>query len=272
MILLSDGPESFANTYYKGDLGQIPAEFSNQFSLMEGPTVDRVSHLIDLSPCQTADEERNLFATQLFTKTSFGTFLPPPRGSHPQPSFLPPLPNNDTDLTWYLPKTSGIFLVKRNSALTSSPLELPGKIFLAKPFMLMVEQGDIAIPNLILSELEDEAPKVLCSLIAVNGNIFLGTEQEIDAFLIAFNPSAGGRLKSGPGVTKMNIFGGLSIWEMGLHSNLNGQTTMENFPDGGTLRYNPRFNPAHAKFLAAARTLLLEDREIAVEFSGAGES
>ncbi|MBF0410836.1 MAG: hypothetical protein HQM10_26050 [Candidatus Riflebacteria bacterium] len=86
------------------------------------------------------------------------------------------------------------------------------------------------------------------TIIALEGNIQLDTRDEIDAYLVAFFPGTGamaqgGRLLSGPaGVTKMNVFGGVAVWEMGLYDTEVRPTTMSAFPDGGLIRYNIRFN------------------------------
>jgi hypothetical protein len=44
---------------------------------------------------------------------------------------------------------------------------------------------------------------------------------------------------------------------------------MERFPQGGSIRYNPRFNPALADSYALSRVFVLEEKARSVQVGGA---
>lgn len=245
-----DGDNPLDNYFFKGDL----AKFTTSLDQLG----NRVTHIIDLSTCQNLAQEKALFETLLFSK---------------EEHFTPPGHSAGAGGTWFIPKASGIFYVKRRDGAGGSEiLELPGNLFIRNSLILVFGEGDVQISNQIYSTLSDGAPEKLCTIVAMKGNIRLGTEEEIDAYLVALKKGSGssaqgGRLLAANGIKKMNIFGGLAIWEMGLHP-MDVPTTMGDFPSGGSIRYNPRFNPGIEAFYNKSRVFIMEDKPSSILVSG----
>jgi hypothetical protein len=243
------------NTYFSGDLTNFTLD-------AQSPIFQRISHEIDLTGCKDTAEESKRFQSLLFTKYSNVT----PQMDH-QPA---------SNGTWYIPRRSGIFLIKRRSG-AGYPLVLPGPIALAQSLIFLVDNGDIEIPDTVLSSLDQQtngAPLCLCSIIALQGNIRIGTDKEIDAFLVALKKgfgesSQGGRILSANSqVTSLKVFGGLAAWEIGRYPGKTTKNTMEDFTAGGVLKYNPWFNPGKPEVYGQSRSFLLEDRNRATILSG----
>ena len=262
-----DGAAPHDNFFFEGDLRDftIPA-FSHPTA--PNPLRARVTHLVDLSKCTSRPAEETLLSSLLFALKVFPPASPPP--GHPLA----------VAGSWYIPKQPGIFFIKRRRDGSGNPasdhLSLPGQIYLPTSAVLILEKGDLVIPSKIISPLVDGAPYNLFSLVALEGNIILKTSSEIDAYLVALKKgsgfsSPGGRLLSDGGITRMNIVGGLAIWEMGLYSAPSPTTvatTMNNFPDGGSLTYNPRFNPSLPGFYEQSRMFIMEDKASSIVVSG----
>lgn len=263
----TDGANPHDNYYFEGDLAQftIPA-FSN--TAVPNPLKNRVTHLVDLSKCTSRAAEESLLSNLLFALKVYPFSAPPP--DHPLAAAG----------SWYVPKQPGNFFIKRRRDGAGNPasdrLSLPGQIFLTTSAIIILEKGDLVIPAKILSPLQDGVPVSLLSLIAIEGNIVLTTNSEIDAYLVALKrglgfSSPGGRLLSDSGITRMNIVGGLAIWEMGLYqapSPTTVATTMNNFPEGGTITYNPRFNPSSPQFYPQSRLFIMEDKASSIVVAG----
>jgi len=120
-----------------------------------------------------------------------------------------------------------------------------------------------------------DAPEKLLSLAALGGNIILDTDKPVHAYLLAQRKGPGGGRGGGKllcgssnGQRRMDIFGGLAVWEIGLYpDDSSTRTTMTDFTGGGKIRYNPRFNPS-APGYAASREFLPEDKPSSLEISG----
>lgn len=248
----TDGEDPTKNKFFEGDLSSFRIDPAN-------PLGDRVTHYIDVSLCEETTAELSQFTNLVFSKLE---------------SYTPPGHPASVQGTWYIPKFPGILLVRRNPQLAGTPLALPGKIYLTKSLVLCVNEGDFQINDRILSPLVDGVPSSLFSLISAKGNIRLGTSDEVDAYLVALKPgtganSQGGRLLSAGGNTTMNIFGGLAIWEMGLYPANDVPTTMRDFPGGGTIRYNPRFNPSFGELYSFSRQFVVQDVGENIAIAGA---
>ena len=184
------------------------------------------------------------------------------------------------DNTWWVPQRTGIFYVRRRGvAVGGDQLELPGKIYVHQPLIIIVEDGDLKIPKEIRSKQVNGAPEKLFTLIARTGNIYIDTVSQLDAYLVALargplgrNYRGGGRVLAGTGVTKLNIFGGLAAWELGQYYNSSdvptGGSPIDQFYKGGRLQYNPRFNPA-APTYAESHVFVMEDKASEMLITGA---
>ncbi|MBI3038206.1 hypothetical protein HYY75_04015 [bacterium] len=235
-----EGPPTPDNTYFSGDLRAFQVEQSN--------LMGRITHVVDLSEAGDLDDENNQVKNLFYLKNG----------------------------KW-VPKSSGIYYVKRRPG-ASEKIKLPGKINLNPPnvnrsMMLIFDKCDVEIPDVIESEYVQDSPKNLFSVIALKGSIFLGTSNEIDAYLVALNPgdgtNPGGRLLAN-GVKKMKIFGGVAVWEMGLGPAYATTMDADNFYEGGKISYNPRFNPSSSLY-PSTRIAILEDKASVIEITG-GES
>jgi hypothetical protein len=235
------------NVYFCGDLTKLTINDHNLLS--------RVTNIIDLTDCADLADEGNRLRDQLFAPTTAAHSL---------------------GTGWWQPRRSGIFLIRRK---TAQPLPLPGKIALDKSLIIIFNDGDLVIPDEIKSPLLNGAPEFLLTLVSLKGDIVLKTAAPICAYLVALWPgnpanggAGGGRLLSS-GVAEMNVFGGVAVWEMGLYRN--GQpeprtgigTTMSNFPRGGNIFYNPRFNPS-AETYPRHIHFIMEDRPSQILVTG----
>lgn len=246
-----DGADPVDNTYFKGNLAC--------FKIANDNLLARVTHIIDLSGCPDQTSEDAAFATHLFQPTN-------------------PL-TEPTYSGYFKPKKKGIFFVKRRAGVVSGgdKLSLPvgNGIFVNQNFIIIVDRGDVLIPRKIRANKPSllDAPSKLFTLVALEGNLLLGTHEEVDAYLVALNPgpgagAGGGRLLCSNPVKEMDIFGGLAVWEMGLYQNNTAATTMSTFPNGGKIRYNSRFNPTSPLY-PASREFIPEDIASAIEVTGA---
>ncbi|RCK73125.1 MAG: hypothetical protein OZSIB_2622 [Candidatus Ozemobacter sibiricus] len=59
----------------------------------------------------------------------------------------------------------------------------------------------------------------------------------------------------------------MAAWEMGLYRSDNVRTTMGDFTGGGSIKYNPRFNPS-SDLYPASRVFVMEDRPSQVLVTG----
>lgn len=210
------------NFYFQGNL--------RSYAINESNLLSRITHYLNLSFAVDAAQEQAAFKDMMFTSLGANVFAP---------------------------KIKGIVSVIRRTvaAGTLQPLELPGHIKFDKPFILIVNDGDLKIPAKVeCTSLTpgDGVPKALCSLVALQGNILVGTPSVIHAYLIALNrPTTligpGGRVLGADGNATLNVYGGVACWEMGLYGPDSGDTsltTMKSFTNGGEIRYNPMFNPS----------------------------
>ncbi|MBF0543116.1 MAG: hypothetical protein HQM08_01720 [Candidatus Riflebacteria bacterium] len=238
------------NLFFRGNLGS--------FEINDRNLLRRVSHIIDLINAPDQATEDALFADHLFYK------IPPG-----QPS-----------AGWWRPQKRGIFYVRRRSGAGSEKLRLLPQgtegngLQLDQNITIIVSDGNILIPTSVRSPMDQGAPKFLFSLVALSGDIYLGTGSEIDAYLIALkkssSPGDGGKLMAHGGNTGMNIFGGVAVQEMGCYENNSYSSTMSNFPFGGTIKYNPRFNPSSPVY-PASRDILIEDKTSRILIKGGNE-
>ncbi|RCK79017.1 MAG: hypothetical protein OZSIB_0359 [Candidatus Ozemobacter sibiricus] len=260
-IRFKEGGTTPDDIYFRGNLANFDVRASN---LMQ-----RVTHVIDLASCTSAAEERELLERSLFYRE---TALPPLPADPPGLTAVsPPL----TTPVYRLQKRGILMILRRkdggvNNGPSWGPLDLPGPLLLDKSAILIVGNGDVRIAKPIRSPELHGCPYWLCSVVCLQGNIILGTTEQVDAYLTALAPGTpGGRLLSaGPGINRMNIVGGLAIREMGLANPPTGQSTMEHFPQGGTIRYNPRFNPSLPAQYAMSRVFVLEEKARSVVVGG----
>lgn len=220
----------------------------------------RVTHYLDMTDALNLAEENDRFKDFLFR----------PANSLDSPP---------TSSGWYVPKKAGIFFIRRRSSVPSSLdytdyLSLPGKIWLTKPLIVIIEKGNILIPETVQAKITNGCPQTLFTIVSLDGNIILGTKDEIHAYLVALKPNTGSAGSGGKllalnsSIKRMNIFGGLAVWEVGLYRNDNVRTTMGDFTDGGVIRYNPRFNPS-SELYPASRIFVMEERASQIEVTGA---
>ncbi len=235
------------NVFFNGDLCR--------FRITDSNLLGRISHFLLLTDSANVTQEN----------TRFRDFL-----------FRPSTSSDPCGSNWWIPKRTGIFYVKRRSSASSGGdrLILPGKIYLDRPLIIIVEKGDIEIPSAVESPITGGAPANLFTLVALEGDLYLGTSSQIHAYLVALNPGAGGgsgggRLLSAHpnSIRSFQIFGGLAIWEMGLYQADTVRTTMGDFTDGGTIQYNPRFNPGGETY-PSSRVFLMEDKASEVAITG----
>ncbi|MBF0410839.1 MAG: hypothetical protein HQM10_26065 [Candidatus Riflebacteria bacterium] len=249
--------------------------------------LNRVTHVLDFSSCSDQKQENQKLAELLFNHPGDDTDLSFNRGVGSEDyftqAFFNQIPGQKDK--WHVPKMPGIFYINRRNtlmgksphvpAVTDQALSLPGPILLQNHLIIIVDRGDIIIPGPIISPRDPNGfPKFQMTIIALEGNIQLDTRDEIDAYLVALFPGTGataqgGRLLSGPaGVTKMNVFGGVAVWEMGLYDTEVRPTTMSAFPDGGLIRYNIRFNHDQGELYKESRQLVVSDFDQSVIITG----
>ncbi|NLI77892.1 MAG: hypothetical protein GX442_15820 [Candidatus Riflebacteria bacterium] len=241
------------NCYFSGNL--------MAFRFTAGNLLGRVTHYLDLSDCASQGEEDDRLKDLLFRPAVAADGAP-------------------GTTNWWVPKRAGIFYAKRRTTVSTGGdrLSLPGRVWLTKPFILIVEKGDLTIPQKIESPVSGGAPETLCSLVVLEGNLLVGTTDEIHAYLVALNPGPGGHggggrvLSADPpptgSVRRLNVFGGVAAWEMGLYRSDPVRTTMGDFTDGGSIRYNPRFNPS-SEVYPASRMFLMEEKASQILITGA---
>ncbi len=217
------------NCYFFGDMGQFTVAASGLVS-------NRITNIIDLSRCVSADEENEKIEKALFKEL-----------------------DKDGE-TVNEPRKSGIFLVKRRREATrqfdDALLLSSRKVFLSAPLIVITDRGSLNIGHDIVADLKDGAPEVLCSLAVANGDIYLsgnGVQRTVHAFLIAVGSGCGRLLKPASMAAapdSFEIFGGLAVSELGLYQDPSADprsdvgSTMMHFPAGGKIIYNPRFNPS----------------------------
>jgi len=218
----------------------------------------RVSHIVDLSGCANQTEENQLFANTLFAKITAS--------------------EDAAHAGWWKPRRKGVFYIRRRNA-PGQPLAVPTAgvpgIWLNQNMMIITDRGDLSIGNTIVAPMAGDAPEKLLSLAALGGNIILDTDKPVHAYLLAQRKGPGGGRGGGKllcgssnGQRRMDIFGGLAVWEIGLYpDDSSTRTTMTDFTGGGKIRYNPRFNPS-APGYAASREFLPEDKPSSLEISG----
>lgn len=240
---LADVKNSYDNQYFKGNLKKFAFVSTSKAKNLIG----RITHLIDLSYASKEDEDK-IFAESVFVKKD-GNFIP---------------------------LFNGIILVRRNNANSESQgLSLPAPIKLDRSQIIVIDQGDLIIRGGIESPMvatyDGFAPRNLLTLVVVSGNIFLNTSEEIHAYLVALKEGAadgsGGKLLSSNSAARINVFGGVAVHEMALYQNGGPRTTMSDFPGGGVIKYNPRFNPS-AEFVSDYRIFICGDKNDMVSLRG----
>ncbi len=235
ILFTENGGAGFDNTFFRGDLSKYQLDPESL-----GNLAGRITDVIDLTGCQNPTDEKQMFHDHLFLK------------------------NNQTASL----KRSGIYLVLRADNKAGTQLHFPTEdLTLDRDIIIIVSQGDILLPGKIKANMVDSAPDKLCTIVALNGNIYLGTDDEIHAYLVAINPkidnNIGGRLLCSNQSREMKIFGGLAIRTMGVFKAGGDRTTMGDFFKGGKLRFNPRFNPSSPvypdsrKFIADEKNVVL---------------
>ena len=243
------------NCYFYGNLAEIKIDATNS-NLYE-----RVTEILDLSKQTSVESESKAIEQFLFKKVGSG--------------------NNAVNV----PRRSGIFQIIRNPNLDereSSAIRISSrKIRLDKSLIVIVSNGSIEIASDIESELKDGAPLHLASIIAEYGDIYLsgnGTKRKIHAYLTALGKAneaphdqVGRLLKvANIGLNSFEIFGGLAVKRIGMdcqYISNNMKSTMTNFPYGGTIRYNPRFNVSLPLY-ADAYELIVERSASRVTITG----
>ncbi|MBF0409992.1 MAG: hypothetical protein HQM10_21795 [Candidatus Riflebacteria bacterium] len=239
------------NLYYRGNLAE--------FEVSDKNLIRRSTHVIDLFDAPDQATEDQLFADHLFQK----------------------IPPTEPNANWWKPNKKGIFFVRRRSGCGNENLRLLPQgqegngLLLDKNFIIIVSNGNVLIPSTIKAPLDKGAPKYLFSLAALAGDICIGTGAEIHAYLIALKksggvPGGGGKLMSHGGNSSFNIFGGVAVHEMGCYKDNAYPSTMSNFPFGGVIKYNPRFNPCSPVY-PAAWEVLVEDKTSRVRVKGGNE-
>jgi len=248
--------------YFRGNLSNmrvaLPKSAADPTHLLR-----RTTHIINLSDFQDQKTEDEALAGHLFAPANSSV--------------------NPAAAGYLAPKSKGIFFIcRRKNMALGDKLRLPGGksgeggLFIDQNLIVIVDKGDLLIPNEIKSNIDpnDGTPEKLFSLVALDGDIYLGTSKQIQAYLVALKPhepasgnKPGGRLL-GDGVTKMNIFGGVAVTEMGLYTSNTVRTTMEDFVEGGSIKYNPRFNPGSPTY-ASSREFILENKNSFVQVKGA---
>lgn len=239
--------------YFHGDLGDYNIQDTSKEGLFR-----RITNTIDLTNI-AAGEQDKWFQSALFR------------------------PSNADDSCgtgFWIPSRSGIFYVQRPENADQPQLSLPGKIYVDKPLIILINKGNIVIRDTITTgnpaRLEN-----LFSIVAIDGDILVDPQTtEIHAYLTALKPGnnfagGGGRLLSTSKLetNSLNITGGLAAWEIGLYFNSNDDpctgkgTTMEHFPAGGSITYNPYFNPSSPLY-ERSRTLIFQDAPWMIQYQG----
>jgi len=240
---LPAGTSTLDKIYFKGNLKDFALISNEQARNLPG----RTTHLIDIRDREAAQEDK-AFHESVFIKRN-GV---------------------------YYPQFNGIMLVRRSEVNGAArALTMPAPLELDRSLVIMVDNGDLLISGPITSPMAatygGEAPQHLLTLAALQGNIQLGTAQEIHACLVALKHGTGqgdgGRLLSASNNHEINIFGGLAVHEMALYPASGFRTTMADFYRGGTIRYNPRFNPS-SDFYREYRTLIVADKSDLIKFQG----
>lgn len=241
---------SVDDLFFQGDLVDLAMTAAN----LPG----RVSHIVDLSSCANQAQENQLFANTLFTKITAA--------------------EDPAHAGWWRPRRKGVFYIRRRPS-PDQPLGIPSAgipgLWLDQNMMIIIDRGDLAITNTILSPLTGGAPEKLLTLAALGGNLILDTDKPVHAYLAAQKKGPGGGRGGGKllcgssnAPRRMDIFGGVAVWEMGMYPDDGStRTTMTDFTGGGRIRYNPRFNPSSPGY-AAAREFLPEDKPSSLEISG----
>ncbi len=241
------------NCYFSGNLADMTVYDSSLISA-------RITHKLDLTKCETKEEEQEALEKFLFAGARSGTEK-----------------LNRTD-------KSGIFLVTRRKGVSESfadALTLSRQpVALDRSLIVIIDRGSLIISHDVISPLKDGAPEVLCTVALVNGHFFLdgkGYKREIHAYLAALHPAAGRLLKpartSGP--VSFIIRGGLALNEAGLYESPDADplshlgTTMLHFPGGGEIHYNPRFSPSYRQSAENSRLLVIEDSAGRSQVTGA---
>ena len=213
----------------------------------------RVTHFVDLRGIKNESQIKDILGSQVFSRTYTG----------------------DTVTGFELNK-SGIFLLLRDKTDGDITLDLP--ITLSRPGILILERGDLVIKGKIVDPkpLPDGTPTQLFSLIALDGNIKVPGNAEVQAYLVALRdslssqPGAGGRIlcTTAGNANRLFVRGGVACFEMAPDAQTAGRSTMDQFKGGGVIRYNPFFNPSGENY-AKSYALVLQDCNSAVEIRGA---
>lgn len=240
------------NCYFYGDLSQVRVAEDNKNSNL----FERVCEIIDLTEADSIEAEDKMVEKALFSQQKINGQM------------------------FNVPRKAGIFYVVRkpdtptdlNKALRISSK----KIMVTQPFIVLINRGSLILEHDIDSTFKDQAPEKLASFILEYGDFFLSgqsSELVVCAYLAALGnnvPSDSvGRLLSSGKVNQFEINGGLAVKEIGLHNdaNKNNQTTITNFPMGGIIRYNSRFNPSLSSY-ADAYELVVESGNPNIVVSG----
>jgi len=252
--------------YFHGSLREY--NFPIDFGYAVG-AVPRVTHILDLQMLDDADQENDRVRDFLFR---------------------PSTERDECKTGFWIPRRSGIFYILRPKDIKSGgkKMVLPKNIFLDKSLMIVSIHGDMLISGDITTSLPEtggiETPpkgENLLSLIPLDGDIYLGPEaKKIHAYLAPIGPgreggAGGNRLLADqkPFSNKLDIFGGLAAWEIGLYKTAGEDprdcgTTMNSFPKGGMITYNPYFNPS-APTYEESRKLIVDDLHIEQKSEGA---
>ncbi len=254
-----DTPEA---RYFRGNL--------KDYQVTRDGILRRITHILDLTGLPAADLETGE-SDRLRDRL-----------------FRPSTAADPCGVGWWIPRRTGIFLVQRSKQAVARGvrLSLPGRLHLDRSLIIVVDHGDLVVPASIGAGGAPVSPH-LCSLLVLDGDLYLGpAAADVQAYLVALKPGigvegggfgpGGGRLLalSRPHAAPLSITGGLAVWEMGLYPNQDEDprscgTTMEHFPNGGIITYNPRFNPSEPSYVESRR-VVLADKPISITFRGGG--
>lgn len=221
------------NCYFYGNLTKI------RFNENNSNIFERVTETIRLEEAADPAEETRIVEKFLFS-----------------PEKIPELGGEEANV----PRKSGIFHIIRKQGLSASLNDAiiisTKKIYVSRPFIVLISNGSVNLTKDIVAKKVNQSPEMLASILLSYGDFYLSghevskEQRKIDAYLAALGNEDSsdrvGRLLSSGKVTSFEINGGLALKHMGLfpESDKNAETTINHFPDGGTIRYNPGFNPS----------------------------
>ncbi|MBF0407153.1 MAG: hypothetical protein HQM10_07360 [Candidatus Riflebacteria bacterium] len=242
-------------TIFFGDLRKLNFGSFPFNSTVQKGLYPRVTQIIDLSGINDHAQQMEILGSRVFSKVFSG-------GS----------------LVGYEFNRPGIYLILRQG--TDSEIVIDKPIKLNKSGILILERKSIMFKGGITSsDVVDGVSRHLFSIIALDGNIYVPPNTEINAYLVALSkgttesPGVGGRVLATTGTgssntNKLDIRGGMAVFELTPDHSTSKPSTMENFKHGGTIQYNPYFNPC-SPAAEKAYILAIDDKNSSVSLTGA---